>query len=128
MLMFASALCLIMAQIQFSLIKKNKDWTIRTFSSPPSPQHPTTYHFCLSTPLPNHPQLPQSRCHMWITPKLIIIFEFCFSCLQSYAIKLMYIHIYIKIKYLFKYLQLFPCIFAEYQTGAIADHCFEGIT
>ena len=36
-LMFDSAWCLVMAQIQFSLIKKNKDWTSSTLANPPFP-------------------------------------------------------------------------------------------
>ena len=35
MLMFGSTWCLVTAQIQFSLIKKKKDWTSRTLANPP---------------------------------------------------------------------------------------------
>ena len=49
-LMFASASCLIKAQIQFSLIKKNV-WTFRTLATPTHPLHPITYHFCLTNPI-----------------------------------------------------------------------------
>ena len=57
-LVFGSARCLVMAEIQFSL-NKNKDWTPRTLATP-HPLHPITSHFCL-TPSP-----PQRGHHMCI--------------------------------------------------------------
>ena len=62
--MFGSACCLVMARIQFSLIKKNKDCTSRTLDNP----HPPTSNnisFLLYT---SHPT-PQSERHMCIIPK-----------------------------------------------------------
>ena len=54
-----------MAQIRFSLIKANKDWTSRALGIP-HPVRPITSHFCLTQPL--HPTPPQSGRHMCITP------------------------------------------------------------
>ena len=53
-ILFGSAWCLVMAEIQFYLIKRNKDWTSRTLANP-HPLRPITSHFCLT--------------HMYITPK-----------------------------------------------------------
>ena len=55
---------LVIAQAQFFLMKKNKDWTSRTLANPlPStPLRPITSYFCL-TPHPS-----QSGRHMCITP------------------------------------------------------------
>ena len=50
-LMFDSAWCLVMVQIQFSLIKVNKDWTSRTLATSPAPVRPITFHFCLTLKL-----------------------------------------------------------------------------
>ena len=51
-LMFGSSWCLLMAQTQFSLIKK-KDWTSRTLANPPSLTSEDIL-FCLNLP-PPHP-------------------------------------------------------------------------
>ena len=79
MLMFCSAWCLVMAQIQFSLIKKAK--TGRPESSlTPHPLHPITYHFFLTPPPPlplththTHTHTCQSGHHMCITPNFKIM-------------------------------------------------------
>ena len=66
-LMLGSAWCLVMAQIQFSLMKKRLgDWTPKTLTTPtPHPLlRPITSHFCL-TPPP-----PQSGRHKCITTTL----------------------------------------------------------
>ena len=59
--MLDSAWCLVMAQIQFSLIKKKIGRPEHLLS--PDPLHPITSHFCLNPPIP-----PQSGRHMCITP------------------------------------------------------------
>ena len=66
-LMFGSAWCLVMAQIQFSLIKKNKDWTSITLSNSPPPPFPPLHsrasHFYLTyPPLPTSPQSGRHMC------------------------------------------------------------------
>ena len=47
-LMFGSAWCLVMAQIQFSSIKQNKNWTSRTLANPPALIRLITSQFCLT--------------------------------------------------------------------------------
>ena len=64
------ACCLVMVQIQFSLITRNKDWMFRTPDNPPPPLHPITFHFYLTLPphpLPSPP--PQSGRYTCIAPK-----------------------------------------------------------
>ena len=60
--------------IQFSLTKKNKDWTSRTLTTPPPPLSPPqplrliTSHFCLTNP----PLTPlKVGLRMYNTPTLI---------------------------------------------------------
>ena len=50
-ILFGSAWCLVMLQIQFSLIEKNKDWTSRTLANPrpnpiPTPRQ-SGHHMCI---------------------------------------------------------------------------------
>ena len=52
--------------------KKNKGWTPRTLTNPPTPLRPITSHFCL-TPYP-----PQSGRHMFIAPNNAGLFEITF--------------------------------------------------
>ena len=73
MLMFGSAWCLVMAQIQFSLIKK-KDWTSRTLAYP----LPSTSDNISFLPYPPPPNPPQSGCHMFITHNNIQILQICY--------------------------------------------------
>ena len=72
-LMFESARFLVMAQIHFSSIKKNKDWTSRTLATPhpPTSDNISVLHFL---PQPSLPAPPQSGHHMCITPKSSIAF------------------------------------------------------
>ena len=60
-LMFGSVWCLVMAEIQFSLIKKiNKDWTSRTLANPPTPPPPPPTSNNISF-LPYHLMFNDSR-------------------------------------------------------------------
>ena len=63
-ILFGLAWCLVMVQIQFSLIKKNKDWTSRDLLTS-LPLRPITSYFCLT----HHP--PQSGRHLCIIPKTL---------------------------------------------------------
>ena len=45
-LMFGSAWCLVMVQIQFSLIKKDKDWMPKTLANPPPSTSENISFFC----------------------------------------------------------------------------------
>ena len=57
-LIFGSLWCLVMAQIHFSLIKKNKKIWRPEHSLTPSPLRPITSHFCLNQPpLPPPPKV-----------------------------------------------------------------------
>ena len=71
-LIFDSAWYLVMAQIQFSLIKKNKNWISRTLVTTPSPPLVTTpFHSHKSDNisfLPYPPSPPQSGRHICVTP------------------------------------------------------------
>ena len=62
--MFGSA-CLVMAQIQFFLIKKVKIGRPERSLTPTPSLHPITSHFCFIPP----PSPPQSGLHMSITPE-----------------------------------------------------------
>ena len=66
-LMLGSAWSLVMAQIQFSLVKKIKI-RLPEHSLTPHPLCPITSNFCL-TPTPHQP--PQSGRHICITPNLL---------------------------------------------------------
>ena len=59
--MFGSALSLVMAQMQFSLMKKNKGWTSGTLANPPNPTSDNVSFLSYSPP-------PQSGRHMHIVP------------------------------------------------------------
>ena len=80
LLMFGSAWSLFMAQIQFSLIKK--DWTSTALANLPTPLIPITFHFCLN---------PQAHLKVDVicVPLLSIVWLFiCFSAaLLSFAKK-----------------------------------------
>ena len=56
-ILFESARCLVMAQIQFSSIKKNKDWTSRTLAIPnlSTSDNISVLHFFASTLPPRTP-------------------------------------------------------------------------
>ena len=63
-LMFGSAWYLVMSQIKFFFLKKNKDWMSRTLATT-HPLGPIISHFCLTPTSTLH---PQSERHMCITP------------------------------------------------------------
>ena len=67
-ILFGLAWSLVMAQIQFSLIKK--DWTLRTLAAPPTPLRPTRAHFYLtptSPPSTHTPHLPPYPASTWMS-------------------------------------------------------------
>ena len=48
-ILFGSRWCLVIAEIQFSLIKKNKNWTSRTLANLPTPLCPIKSHIPVNT-------------------------------------------------------------------------------
>ena len=65
-----SVWCLVMVEIQYSLIKKIKIGRPE-HSLTPYPLRPITSHFCLTPSTSPHPLHPlQSGCHMCLTPNL----------------------------------------------------------
>ena len=48
-ILFGSTWCLVIAEIQFSLIKKNKNWTSRTLANLPTPLCPIKSHIPVNT-------------------------------------------------------------------------------
>ena len=65
--------CLVKEQIQFSLIKKTKDWTSRTLANPPTPTSNNISFLPYPLPTPH-----QSGRHMCITPNCTY-----FSCIKD---------------------------------------------
>ena len=64
-ILFGSAWCLVLEQIQFSLIEKDKDWTSRTLAKPP-PTTSNNISFFL------YPPTPSKWTHMCITTKFTL--------------------------------------------------------
>ena len=73
-----------MAQIQFSLIKKKKDWTSGTLANRPPP--PSDNLSFLPYPYPGPPHSPQNGSHMCITPyvRISLINQFLANVLFLY--------------------------------------------